>query len=54
MASLVRMVTTSQIVVRLRLPVPHRSGTREGLAQIFGTENLRKIERENALKLVLR
>jgi len=54
MASLIRMVTTSQIV--FGSDYPYRTGAEhvKGLAEIFGPDDLRNIERENALKLVPR
>jgi len=54
MASLIKMVTASQIV--FGSDYPYRTGAEHvrGLAGVFGPEDLRKIERENALKLVPR
>lgn len=54
MASLTKMVTVSQIV--FGSDYPYRTGAEhaKGLAEIFGPEDLRKIDRENALKLVPR
>ncbi len=54
MASLTKMVTVSQIV--FGSDYPYRTGAEHAkeLAEIFGQEDLRKIDRENALKLVPR
>ena len=54
MASLTKMVTASQIV--FGSDYPYRTGAEHvrGLAEVFGPEDLRRIERENALKLVPR
>jgi 6-methylsalicylate decarboxylase len=54
MASLAKMATTSQIV--FGSDYPYRTGAEhvKGLAEIFGPEDLRKIERGNALKLLPR
>jgi len=54
MASLTKMVTVSQIV--FGSDYPYRTGADHvrGLAEVFGPDDLRKIERENALKLLPR
>ncbi len=54
MASLTKMVAVSQIV--FGTDYPYRTGIEhvKGLAEIFGAEDLRKIDRDNALKLLPR
>jgi len=54
MASLTKMVATSQIM--FGSDYPYRTGAEHvrGLAEVFGPEVLRKIERENALRLMPR
>jgi 6-methylsalicylate decarboxylase len=54
MASLTKMVTVSQIV--FGSDYPYRTGAEHAktFAEIFAPEDLRKIDRENALKLVPR
>jgi predicted TIM-barrel fold metal-dependent hydrolase len=54
MASLTKLVATSQIL--FGTDYPYRAGTdyTNGLAAIFGPEDLAKIDRENALRLLPR
>jgi len=54
MASLTKMVAVSQIVFGTDYPYRTAADHVKGLAGIFGPEDLRKIERDNALKLVPR
>jgi predicted TIM-barrel fold metal-dependent hydrolase len=54
MASLVKMATTSQIVFGTDFPFRTSADHVKGLAEVFGADDLRKIDRDNALKLVPR
>jgi predicted TIM-barrel fold metal-dependent hydrolase len=54
MASLVKMATTSQIVFGTDFPFRSSADHVKGLAEVFGAEDLRRIDRDNALKLVPR
>jgi 6-methylsalicylate decarboxylase len=54
MASLTRMVATSQILFGTDYPYRTAAQQATELAKIFSAEDMRKIDRENALKLVPR
>jgi len=54
MASLTKMVAVSQIVFGTDYPYRNATDHVKGLGEIFGAEDLKKIERENALKLLPR
>jgi predicted TIM-barrel fold metal-dependent hydrolase len=54
MAALVKMATTSQIVFGTDFPFRTSADHVKGLAEVFGAEDLRRIDRDNALKLVPR
>jgi 6-methylsalicylate decarboxylase len=54
MASLTRMVAVSQIVFGTDYPYRTAADHVKGLSEVFGPEDLAKIDRENALKLLPR
>ena len=54
MASLTKLVATSQIVFGTDYPYRTSIDHVKGLAGVFGPEDLKKIDRENALRLLPR